>query len=129
MAGVTILRPGLAEEPSHLAALRAGWSPDNLWQAVAQEQVALVASDARAFIAHLRDPGAQAGPVTLPDGSSVARLPGITRWVWGGVFWRSVNLRWQPGTAALPDHVLGHVGFPSCPESSGAVAHRAGWPC
>jgi predicted acetyltransferase len=53
--------------------------------------------------------------VTLPDGSQVTRLPGITRWIWDGEFCGSINLRWQHGTSALPSYVLGHIGFSVVP--------------
>ena len=55
----------------------------------------------------------------LPDGSRAPRLPGFHRWLWdscgAGAFCGSIGLRWQRGTAALPPHVLGHVGFSVVP--------------
>ena len=32
-----------------------------------------------------------------------------------GEFAGQIGLRWQPGTNALPDHVLGHIGFAVVP--------------
>src|SRR6185503_5309757 len=50
-----------------------------------------------------------------PDGSRVPRLPGFARWIWDGDLAGSINLRWQPGTAELPPHVLGHIGYSVVP--------------
>jgi predicted acetyltransferase len=47
----------------------------------------------------------------LPDGSTVARLLGFTRWIWDGEFCGAISFRWQPGTEALPPHCLGHIGY------------------
>jgi predicted acetyltransferase len=54
-------------------------------------------------------------PVTLPDGTAAARLPGFRRWIWDGDFAGVIGLRWQPGTEALPQYVLGHIGFSVVP--------------
>jgi predicted acetyltransferase len=35
--------------------------------------------------------------------------------MWDGELCGSVGFRWQPGTAALPAHVLGHVGYAVVP--------------
>ena len=43
------------------------------------------------------------------------RLPGFVRWIWDGELAGSIGLRWQPGTDALPPHVLGHVGYAVVP--------------
>jgi predicted acetyltransferase len=53
--------------------------------------------------------------VTLPDGTKVARLPGYRLWMWDGEFCGSIGFRWQPGTEALPAHVLGHIGYAVVP--------------
>ncbi|MEJ0005935.1 MAG: GNAT family N-acetyltransferase [Steroidobacteraceae bacterium] len=65
------------------------------------------------------DREAKAGPVTLPDGSTVARIPGYRRWLWDGEFCGSISLRWQPGTAELPPHCLGHIGYAVVPWKQG----------
>ncbi len=72
------------------------------------------------------DPQAKGGPIKLPDGSNVPRLPGFRRWMWDGAFCGSIGLRWQPGTSELPPHVLGHIGYAVVPWKRGrGYAKRA----
>jgi predicted acetyltransferase len=59
----------------------------------------------------MEDLEAKGPPVTLPDGSTVKRLPGFRRWLWDGEFCGSIGLRWQPGTTELPPYCLGHIGY------------------
>ena len=35
--------------------------------------------------------------------------------MWDGEFCGSIGFRWQPGTAELPSHVLGHIGYSVAP--------------
>jgi hypothetical protein len=100
-----------------MAALRRGWSPDNMRaEAAALEELDEIARDPAAFAERLDDRDARGGPVLLPDGSVVTRLPGYRRWMLdGGAFCGTIGFRWQPGTSALPAHVLGHI---CCPMSS-----------
>lgn len=106
--------------PGYVAALERGWSPDNLrGEAAAREELARIAADADAFLASLVDTEAKEGPVVLPDGSTVPRLPGYSRWIWDGEFCGSVGFRWQPGTEALPPHCLGHIGYGVVPWKRG----------
>jgi predicted acetyltransferase len=49
----------------------------------------------------------------------VPRLPGFRRWLWDGEFCGTIGFRWQPGTSALPPHVLGHIGFAVVPWKRG----------
>jgi predicted acetyltransferase len=97
--------------PSYAAALERGWSPDNLRQATAREQLASIAADPDAFLASLVDIEAAGAPVTLPDGTKASRLPGYSRWMWDGEFCGNINFRWQPGTESLPPYCLGHIGY------------------
>jgi len=53
--------------------------------------------------------------VVLPDGSTVARLPGYRQWLWDGDFCGSIGFRWQPGTTELPPLCLGHIGYSVVP--------------
>ena len=101
--------------PGYIAALEKGWSTDNLRPAAAREELEKIAGNAAAFLRGLVDRDAGAVPVTLPDGSSVARLPGYRRWLWDGEFCGSISFRWQPGTTALPPHCLGHIGYAVVP--------------
>jgi predicted acetyltransferase len=112
-------KPSLALLPAFAAALERGWSPDNLRPAAAREQLEKIAADAAEFVARLDDPEARAGPVTLPDGSTVPRLPGFNRWIWDGEFCGNIGFRWQPGTSLLPPHALGHIGYAVVPWKRG----------
>jgi predicted acetyltransferase len=108
--------PSLDRLEAYADALRRGWSPDNIrLEAAAREHLEQIAEDAAAFVAAADDREAKRGPVTLPDGSQVARLPGYVRWLWDGEFCGQIGFRWQPGTAALPAYVLGHIGYAVVP--------------
>ena len=67
----------------------------------------------------LYDPLGRRGPITLPDGSKVPRIPGYTRWMWDGEFCGSIGLRWVPGSQDVPPYVLGHVGYAVVPWKRG----------
>jgi predicted acetyltransferase len=106
--------------PSYAAALKRGWSPDNVRvEAARREQVEMIALDPDGFLRSLVDREAKGPPVTLPDGSTVPRLPAYRRWMWDGEFCGSIGFRWQPGTSALPPHVLGHIGYAVVPWKRG----------
>jgi predicted acetyltransferase/GNAT superfamily N-acetyltransferase len=111
-----LVKPALEFLPGYKAALERGWSADNVRGDVAtREELQKIATDAAAFVAALDDPQAKGGPIKLPDGSTVPRLPGFRRWMWDGAFCGSIGLRWQPGTSELPPHVLGHIGYAVVP--------------
>ena len=111
-----LLVPALPQLDAYADALRRGWSPDNVrLQEAAREELELIAEDRADFVAMLDDREARGGPITLPDGSQVPRLPGYRRWMWDGEFCGSIGFRWQPGTAALPPHCLGHIGYAVVP--------------
>lgn len=102
--------------PSYVAALERGWSADTLrGEAAAREELERISRDAASFIDQMEDREARGDPITLPDGSRAARLPGYRRWLWDGEFCGSIGFRWQPGTEALPPHVLGHIGYAVVP--------------
>jgi predicted acetyltransferase len=109
--------------PEHLAsytrALERGWSPDNLRPEAAQEELARIAEDAGQFLEQQVDREGKGPRITLPDGRSVPRLPGIHRWMWDGEFCGSINFRWQPGTTELPPYCLGHIGYAVVPWKRG----------
>lgn len=102
--------------PSYVDALKRGWSPDNLrGQAASDEELAHIGTDPDGFLASLVDREAAGDPITLPDGTSVPRLPGYQRWLWDGEFCGTIGFRWQPGTEALPPYCLGHIGYSVVP--------------
>jgi predicted acetyltransferase len=112
--------PSSEHLPSYVAALERGWSRDNLrGDIAAREELVQINANPSAFLGSLVDPEAIGAPVTLPDGSVAARLPGFCRWLWDGEFCGSIGLRWQPGTTALPPHCLGHVGYAVVPWKKG----------
>lgn len=118
-----LLVPALPELDRYAEALRrGGYFPDNIRREVsAHEELKKIAADPAAFVASLDDPEAKAGPITLPDGSTVERLPGYRRWMWDDHdgFCGHIGFRWQPGTSALPPYVLGHVGYAVVPAKRG----------
>lgn len=98
--------------PAYVDALQRDWSPDNLrGAAAARDELDQIQRDADAYLALQVDRDARGGDVTLPDGSKAPRLPGYRRWIWDGEFCGLIGFRWQPGTTALPPHVLGHIGY------------------
>jgi len=114
---VELVIPSTAFLPEYVAALKRGWSADNIrGAAAADDELAQIARDPLAFLqTKADDRAAKGGPVELPDGSLMPRLPGFIRWIWDGEFCGSIGFRWQPGTAALPPHVLGHIGYAVVP--------------
>lgn len=144
-ARISLQIPDKALLGAYQAALRGGWSP-NTTRNVAPQQLAAIAADPDAFIAETRG---GPGRIRLPDGSEVDRIPGPTRWIFAEdqperPFIGSINLRWQEQDGrpilALPEHVLGHVGYTILPAFAGhgyataalaamlVVAHEAGLP-
>jgi predicted acetyltransferase len=114
-----LLTPSLEHIPGYVSALQRGWSPDNLRSEAGQEQLAIISSDAGSFVSNLDDPKAKAGPVILPDGSKVPRLPSIHRWIWDEEFCGHIGLRWKPGTEELPSTCSGHIGYAVVPWRRG----------
>lgn len=99
----------------YVDALQQGWSPDNLRPQTALEHLARIETDPNRFLREQVDREANGPPITLPDNSTVARLPGYTLWMWNGEFCGSIGLRWQLGTTELPPYCLGHVGYSVVP--------------
>ena len=115
-----LVAPALAHLDGFVAALKRGWSPDNVMpEQAAREALARIAVDPAGFIAETDDREAKRGPVTLPDGSQVPRLPGFVLWMWDGEFCGQIGFRWQPGTPALPPTCLGHIGYAVVPWKRG----------
>lgn len=108
--------PSVEALPGYAWALEHGWSPDNeRGREAAEEELRRIEESPSRFIASLVDLEGAGAPVQLPDGAMVPRLPGYRRWMWDGEFCGSINLRWQPGTGALPWYCLGHVGYSVVP--------------
>ena len=114
-----LLEPNFDCLPAYLDALERGWPPDNLRPESTREQIEEIRKDAAAFLGGQVDREAKGPPIVLPDGSRVPRLPGYRLWMWDEGFCGSIGLRWRPGTSALPDHVLGHIGYSVVPWRRG----------
>lgn len=110
-----LLRPTRAHLAAYDAALARGWSPDNLGPDRGAEQRARIADDPDGVLAGFDDPTARAGPVILPDGTRVARLPSIRRFIWDDTFRGIISLRWTEDGAPLPPTCLGHIGYAVVP--------------
>jgi len=120
LAELELRVPSLETLPQYVDALKRGWSPDNVrGRLAADEQLVRIAEDAALFVALQDDMEARGAPIILPDGRTVPRLPGFYRWIWDGAFCGTVGFRWQPGTAELPAHVLGHIGYGVVPWKQG----------
>ena len=104
---------------SYLAALERGWSANTIRPEAAAEEAAAIRTDSSAFLLSLDDRSAQGAPIALPDGSFGQRLPSFRRWMWDGEFCGSIGLRWQLGSAELPPHCLGHIGYAVVPWKQG----------
>lgn len=116
---MNLVWPAREHLPGYVAALERGWSPDNLRQEAAQEELTRIAANPDTFLASLVDREAAGEPIVFPDGSTVRRLPGYRMWIWDGEFAGSASLRWQPGTEALPPYCLGHIGYAVVPWKRG----------
>jgi predicted acetyltransferase len=114
-----LVRPARDLLDQYVDALKSGWSPDNLRPQTANDYLAQIAEDADAFLERQVDRDPQGRTVALPDGTHAPRLPGYSLWMSDGDFCGSINLRWQPGTAALPPYVLGHIGYAVVPWKRG----------
>lgn len=110
-----LIRPRAEHLPSYLDALNLGWSPNTEHIGLDQGAIDRVTRDPQRFLELCDDRDAVGGPIELPDGRSVPRLPGLTRWMWDGEFAGAINLRWQPGTRELPPTCLGHIGYSVVP--------------
>jgi predicted acetyltransferase len=106
-----LVRPTAEHLPSYFAALWRGWTPTFDGPRIDQQEIVRVCADPRGFLALQEDREARGGPIPMPDGSAVPRLPGLHRWMWDGEFAGSISLRWQPGSNELPPTCLGHIGY------------------
>ena len=114
-----LIRPRSEHLDGYLDALRRGWSPNTEHVGFDQAAIDRVERDPDRFLALCDDLQAAGGPIELPDGTLVPRLPGVTRWMWDGEFAGSINVRWQPGSTDLPPTCLGHIGYAVVPWKRG----------
>jgi len=111
-----LVTPSLEHLPSYRAALESGWSPNTLSDDAIAQELARIADDPELFVASMIDREARGGPIAMPDGTLMPRLPGVRLWMWDNTFCGSIGLRWQPGTEDLPSYVLGHIGYTVIPS-------------
>jgi predicted acetyltransferase len=117
--GIVLVKPVREHLPAYLGALQRGWSPDMMRDEARFEEREMIERDPEAFLQAMEDREARAGPIRMPNGSLVPRLPGLLRWIWDGDFAGSIGFRWQPGTPALPAYCLGHIGYGVVPWKRG----------
>jgi predicted acetyltransferase len=106
-----LIAPGLAKLAQYEAALATGWSPDTTHN-VSTAQLAALRRDPYAFLAELTR---QEGTIVTASGRVVPRLPSRVYWLDDGEFCGVINLRFVPGSDALPDYVSGHIGYAVVP--------------
>src|SRR2546423_15098909 len=101
-----LVPPSLDRLPSYVAALKRGWSPDNIKGVAASiEELAQIEKDPRSFVESLTDREAKGPPIVLPDGTTAARLPGFRLWLWDTEFWSSLGLGGLTGPSGVRAHV------------------------
>jgi predicted acetyltransferase len=107
--------------PAVVAALERGLQSDNTRGAAgARDLIAQINTNPESFLAAQDDPDARAGDITLADGSTIKRLPGLHRWLWDGEICGVIGFRWAAlGDPSLPPHVLGHIGYAVAPWKRG----------
>jgi predicted acetyltransferase len=122
-----LIQPNPAQIRDYLDALRLGFNPNPmLGERGRTLAIELAQERPSEYIALAQDPQAKGPPILCPDGSTVARLPSILRWIWDEGFCGTIGLRWQAGTTDLPPTCLGHIGYAVVPWRQGfGVATRA----
>ncbi|MEZ4220733.1 MAG: GNAT family N-acetyltransferase [Polyangiaceae bacterium] len=110
-----LVRPAARHLEQYVSALRQGWSPNPLSDQTRLDELERIEQGPARFLDEQVDREAKGPSILLPDGTTVARLPGFRLWMWDSEFCGSISLRWQPGTAELPPHCLGHVGYSVVP--------------
>ena len=100
---------------SYVDAIERGWSPHTEVADEGRRELQSIRVDPAAFVRQLVDLDASGPDIPMPDGTFARRLPGYRKWMWDGAFCGSIGFRWQPGTAALPSYVLGHIGYSVVP--------------
>jgi predicted acetyltransferase len=109
-----LVLPSLDYLPSYSQALASGWSPNNVRPEARFDELEKIQKDAAGFVAGLFDLDATGGDITLPDGSTVPKLPGYRKWLVDPstkTFLGSYGFRWVKGSNELPPYCLGHIGY------------------
>jgi predicted acetyltransferase len=109
-----LVLPSIDYLPSYIQALTSGWSPNNVRLEARFDELDLIRQDAVKFVADLVDLDATGGDITLPDGSTVPKLPGYRKWLVDPstkTFFGSYGFRWVKGSNELPPYCLGHIGY------------------
>lgn len=109
--GLRLVAPDPGRLAQYQAALAAGWSPDTT-RDVSAEQLRWSRRDPAAFLANLTR---QDGTIVTASGEVRPRLPSRVFWIDDGEFCGVINLRFVPGSDALPDYVSGHIGYAVVP--------------
>lgn len=99
---------------SYLHAVRGGWDWEEFYFGDAAPALVRAERSTSSLLEAFRGDGR--GLVRHADGSMTPRLPSDFRFIWDGGFAGSINLRWQPGTHALPPTCLGHIGYGVVPR-------------
>jgi predicted acetyltransferase len=105
-----LVSPSLDNIAGYAAALEAGWSPDTV-RDLSLEHLALYRRDPALLIDEMTR---QDGMITIGT-STYPRLPSRVFWLDDGEFCGTINLRFAPGTDALPAPVPGHAGYAVVP--------------
>jgi predicted acetyltransferase len=109
-----LVLPSMDYLPSYIQALTSGWSPNNVRPEARFDELGQIQKDALRFVAGLVDLDAIGGDITLPDGSTVPKLPGYRKWLVDQstkTFLGSYGFRWVKGSNELPPYCLGHIGY------------------
>ena len=112
---IRLLEPTIAWLPAYAEALRVGWSPNTLRDVCGEELAAIAADPAEALRLIRKTDGGR----RMPDGTVRPWLPGCVLWIFDETFCGAINLRYQPGTEALPPGVSGHLGYTLVPWKRG----------
>lgn len=118
---IQLIQPSAQYLDAYLETLARGWSPSSFLKSAEPLQAEIDevnANHVRFFKNNLNMTGG-GEPIVLPDGTSVERLPQITKWMWDGQFVGKIQFRWQHKTVALPPTCLGHIGYGVVPWKRG----------
>lgn len=122
LSELALVFPSLDYLPSYVSALESGWSPNTVRPEARFDELEAIQKDAAVFVESLIDLDATGGPIQLPDGSTVPKLPGYRKWIVSPItktFLGSYGFRWVKGSNELPPYCLGHIGYAVVPAHRG----------